>query len=333
MSDITDYSKPGEHPEGYVDLTAQSSDATGAAGTDAGYVAPAVDFTDIAGAADVSSEDTVDSVRAAGATQPAAGAGQAPAQPAPLFPPQSPSQSDTMPATTPGPTAPGAPGTPAGPDDPDAKAGNDARVLKSPFPLPDLREDAEEDDIDQSREEFTTVYDIIDQLEASLNEAKGSIFSPSMVRIDRDEFGGHLSELKKMLPVQLERASALMREAERRLEGAQTQSNAIVASAQSRAADIVKEANEQAQFLAGQENVTELARQKARTILNTAQAKADHLTHGADEYSTKVMETLRAQLNKMGGDVDAGLNVLYERRKAAAQDLPHLDINDYPEAQ
>ena len=342
MSDITDYSKPGEHPEGYVDLTAQSSDATGAAGTDAGYVAPAVDFTDIAGAADVSSEDTVDSVRAAGAagaagaTQPAAGAGQAPAQPAPLFPPQSPSQSDTMPATTPSPTATGAPGTPDGTDDTDdtdAKAGDDARVLKSPFPLPDLREDVEEDDIDQSREEFTTVYDIIDQLEASLNEAKGSIFSPSMVRIDRDEFGGHLSELKKMLPVQLERASALMREAERRLEGAQTQSNAIVASAQSRAADIVKEANEQAQFLAGQENVTELARQKARTILNTAQAKADHLTHGADEYSTKVMETLRAQLNKMSGDVDAGLNVLYERRKAAAQDLPHLDINDYPEAQ
>nr|WP_240541407.1 cell division protein [Bifidobacterium santillanense] len=229
-----------------------------------------------------------------------------------------------MPATTPEPTV-------AAPDE--SKAGDDSRVLKTPFPLPDLRDGADEDDVDQSREEFTTVYDIIDRLEGALNEAKGSIFAPGMVRIDRDEFGDDLNELKKMLPVQLERASALMREAERRLEGAQTQANAIVASAQSRAADIVKEANEQAQFLAGQENVTELARQKARTILNTAQAKADHLTQGADEYSTKVMETLRAQLNKMGNDVDAGLNVLYERRKAAAQDLPHLDIHDYPEAQ
>ena len=42
-----------------------------------------------------------------------------------------------------------------------------------------------------------------------------------------------------------------MREAERRLENAQTQANAIVASAQSRAADTIREAEEQAQFLPG----------------------------------------------------------------------------------
>ena len=149
---------------------------------------------------------------------------------------------------------------------------------------------------------------------------------------DRDALMANLDELKKMLPVQLERASALMREAERRLESAQTQANAIVASAQSRAADTIKEANDQAQFLAGQENVTELARQKARTILNTAQAKADHLTQGADDYSAKVMEGLRQQLTKLTSDVDAGLNVLHERQRAAADQLPHLDQNDYPEA-
>ena len=186
----------------------------------------------------------------------------------------------------------------------------------SPFPLPDLREKPTVEE--QSQEEFTTVYDVIGKLEDTLNEAKGGFFSPGLVKV--------------MLPVQLERASALMREAERRLESAQTQANAIVASAQSRAADTIKEANDQAQFLAGQENVTELARQKARTILNTAQAKADHLTQGADDYSAKVMEGLRQQLTKLTSDVDAGLNVLHERQRAAADQLPHLDQNDYPEA-
>lgn len=133
--------------------------------------------------------------------------------------------------------------------------------------MPDLRETTDDDPATvKSHEEFTTVYDIIDQLEAALGEAKSSIFAPGMVKVDRDEFTDQLSELKKMLPVQLERASALMREAERRLESAQTQSNAIVASAQSRAANMIKDANEQAQFLAGQENVTELARQKARAV-------------------------------------------------------------------
>ena len=140
----------------------------------------------------------------------------------------------------------------------------------SPFPLPDLREKPTVEE--QSQEEFTTVYDVIGKLEDTLNEAKGGFFSPGLVKVDRDALMANLDELKKMLPVQLERASALMREAERRLESAQTQANAIVASAQSRAADTIKEANDQAQFLAGQENVTELARQKARTILNTAQA-------------------------------------------------------------
>ena len=185
----------------------------------------------------------------------------------------------------------------------------------------------------KSREEFTTVYDIIDQLEAALGEAKSSIFAPGMVKVDRDEFTDQLSELKKMLPVQLERASALMREAERRLESAQTQSNAIVASAQSRAANMIKDANEQAQFLAGQENVTELARQKARAILDQAQTKADHLTQGADQYCTTVMEGLSQQLGKLSQDVQAGLNVLEERQRAAREQMPHLTLNDYPEAQ
>lgn len=202
--------------------------------------------------------------------------------------------------------------------------------------LPDLRETLDPDasaegPTGHSREEFTTVYDIIDNMEAALTEAKPSLFAPSVVKVDREMFTDQLDQLRKMLPVQLERASALMREAERRLESAQTQANAIVASAQSRAADTVREANEQAQFLAGQENVTEIARRKARDILDQAQAKADHLTQGADKYCSTVMESLQQQLGKLDHDVQAGLRVLYDRQREAGEHLPHLESNDYPE--
>ena len=161
-----------------------------------------------------------------------------------------------------------------------ARAAEPVKPLISMSDLPDLRNTFNpnaplDDSNDLSRDEFTTVYDIIDSIEEELDEAKPILFAPSSVRVDRESFTGKLDKLKKMLPVQLERASALMRESERRLESAQTQANAIIASAQSRAADTVREANEQAQFLAGQENVTELARQKARGILDQAQAKAD----------------------------------------------------------
>ena len=218
-----------------------------------------------------------------------------------------------------------------------AKPAKSSKPSISMSDLPDLRATFDpnaplDDSSDRSRDEFTTVYDIIDKLESALDEAKPILFSPGSVRVDRDEFTEQLDQLKKMMPVQLERASALMRESERRLESAQTQANAIVASAQSRAADTIREANEQAQFLAGQENVTELARQKARAILDQAQARADHLTQGADKYCTTVMETLQQQLGKLGNDVQAGLNVLYDRQREASTHVPHLDANDYPES-
>lgn len=221
---------------------------------------------------------------------------------------------------------------------PQAEAAEETQA-KPTFPidaLPDLRSTLDGSSVDEaaeakSREEFTTVYDIIDKLEETLDEAKAGLFTPGQVKVDRESFAADLDELKRMLPVQLERASALMREAERRLESAQTQANAIVASAQSRAADMVRDANEQAQFLAGQENVTELARQKARAILDQAQAKADHLTQGADRYCVTLMEGLQQQLGKLGQDVSAGLNVLYERQRTAGEQLPRLDNDDQTE--
>ncbi len=297
MSDQNDV----EHPTGYVDLTGDPvTDVTGA--ENGGTVPPQ-----------------------SAPMPPAPAPNPAPASaPVPL--------PDGQPAGGTGAYAESAPldETVAGEPPVAADAASSTPSFTSPFPLPDLREKPTVEE--QSQEEFTTVYDVIGKLEDTLNEAKGGFFSPGLVKVDRDALMDNLDELKKMLPVQLERASALMREAERRLESAQTQANAIVASAQSRAADTIKEANDQAQFLAGQENVTELARQKARTILNTAQAKADHLTQGADDYSAKVMEGLRQQLTKLTSDVDAGLNVLHERQRAAADQLPHLDQNDYPEA-
>ena len=217
-----------------------------------------------------------------------------------------------------------------------AKPAKSSKPSISMSDLPDLRAtfdpDAPLDDSsDRSRDEFTTVYDIIDSIEEELDEAKPILFAPSSVRVDRESFTGKLDKLKKMLPVQLERASALMRESERRLESAQTQANAIIASAQSRAADTVREANEQAQFLAGQENVTELARQKARGILDQAQAKADKLTQNADKYCITMMESLQQQVDKIGTGVQAGLNVLYERQREAGAHLGQLDADDYPE--
>ena len=220
------------------------------------------------------------------------------------------------------------PGTPSRPHSEDSR--QSATPLFSSGDLPDLRED---DALgtgarggtgqNRSREEFTTVYDILDGLQETLDNAKGAIFSPGYVRVDHDEVAEQLLKLKGLLPVQLERASALMRESERRLDNAQNQANSIITTAQNQARQIVAEAQEQAEFLTSQQNVTDMARERAREMIAAAQAKSDHLVHGADEYCTTVMTELRTQAERIGNDVDAGLRVLQERQQSAAQKVPH----------
>ena len=219
-----------------------------------------------------------------------------------------------------------------------ARAAEPVKPLISMSDLPDLRNTFNpnaplDDSNDLSRDEFTTVYDIIDKLESALDEAKPILFFPGSVRVDRDEFTEQLDQLKKMMPVQLERASALMRESERRLESAQTQANAIVASAQSRAADTIREANEQAQFLAGAGKRDRTGSGRRRVLFSTKRKPGPTISRrGADKYCTTVMETLQQQLGKLGNDVQAGLNVLYDRQREASTHVPHLDANDYPES-
>ena len=196
--------------------------------------------------------------------------------------------------------------------------------------LPDLRDNAPDPDA-LRKAEFTTVYDIIDSLEEMITSAKGSMFSPSSVKIDRDDFLDKLEDLKSKLPVQLERASALMREAEGRLANANSQANVIISTAQARAANIIRDANERADYLASQEKVTEIARQKAKTMIDKAQAASDRLTSGADQYCIKIMNELHSQLGKMTRDVEGGLNVLEEREAKAREELPHAEESDYPQ--
>ena len=196
--------------------------------------------------------------------------------------------------------------------------------------LPDLRDNAPDPDA-LRKAEFTTVYDIIDSLEEMITSAKGSMFSPSSVKIDRDDFLDKLEDLKTKLPVQLERASALMREAEGRLANANSQANVIIYTAQARAANIIRDANERADYLASQEKVTEIARQKAKTMIDKAQAASDRLTSGADQYCIKIMNELHSQLGKMTRDVEGGLNVLEEREAKAREELPHAEESDYPQ--
>ncbi|MFD0704429.1 hypothetical protein ACFQY8_01500 [Alloscardovia venturai] len=191
-------------------------------------------------------------------------------------------------------------------------------------------EDAE-NPVSSTEDQFTTAYDIIDQIDTLVAQAPRYLFGRGQVRVNHDELRDLLDELKSVLPVQLERASTLMREAERRLENAQSQSDAIVNNAQAKAATIIKDANDRARFLAGQENVVSLATEQARTILNNAQDKANTLTKGANDYTVESMKALDEKIIELRHSISSGLQVLQERQRLAEQDIPRLTPEDFPQ--
>lgn len=167
--------------------------------------------------------------------------------------------------------------------------------------------------------EFNNAFDIIDQMEGELEDARQVLFHASEVRVDQQSMLDHLSELRDVLPVQLERASALMREAEQRRQEASERSEKIVRAARDEKDRILEEAHHRADVLAGQENVVALARQKAQAILKDANARARSLTKGADTYVEDVLTKLSEQLADFTKQTRGGITVLQQREEEAGR--------------
>lgn len=227
---------------------------------------------------------------------------------------------------------------PGSPDTPDASGIADASGVGAPD-----GDGTQDPSFDAPKAEFTTAFDIIGQMGDVLDDAKTTLFNPSIVKIDRDDFQSYLDRLKKMLPVQLERASALMRQSEKKLSDARATSDTIirqarsqaektvrtaqqqaektVRSAQQQAEEIVTNARKKADFLSGHEHVTEMARKKSADLIHDADARAARLADNSDAYSQKMLSELNQQLLKLTRDVQGGLRVLDQRRQQARTEL------------
>ena len=149
-----------------------------------------------------------------------------------------------------------------------------------------------------------------------------------MAKINRDELIEKLNELKKTMPIQLEHASALMREAERHLTNARKQGKVILSEARAKAVSIRREAEEQAEYLAGQENVVSIARDKARDIMDQANDTASNRIGGADQYAQTVMEDLSSELTKTLQDIDNSIRYLQQRRNSQAEQFGDNEDTD-----
>lgn len=199
---------------------------------------------------------------------------------------------------------------------------------------------------------FQNAFDLVMELLNVISTAKAPLTKPNQVRLEKEPLISALKELESILPIQLRRASELMRESEHRLEDARKKADAITAQARQSADQIVNEANgsakgiredarnearkivaaaqQEAQHLVDNEVIVERAKEKAQTMVSTAQQKVTKLVSGANEYSLATLNSLLKQLSKIGNDVQAGVDVLQRRQEeienhqSVSFEVPHL---------
>ena len=173
-------------------------------------------------------------------------------------------------------------------------------------------------------DQFSTAFDAIDELIQEISEAPSTFLSTRFAKVDRESLLDQLDDLKTELPVQLEHASTLMREASHRLHDAQTEANSIISDAKAKAAKIISTAEDRADFLVGQEHVVAMANARAQNIVNDAQAEADKITIGADNYCSQVMTELSNQLQHLSASVNAGITAIQQREADARESLVNI---------
>lgn len=125
--------------------------------------------------------------------------------------------------------------------------------------------------------------------------------------VDREQALNLIDELRVAVPEEVRAAKRINSEGERIIDKAQEEAERIIARAQ-----------EQAAFLIGERGLTEAAEAESRRILMDADADADSIRNGADEYAAGVLAALEDEVNRTLRGIERGIAMLDERRAAYA---------------
>jgi hypothetical protein len=123
------------------------------------------------------------------------------------------------------------------------------------------------------------------------------------VVVDQNAALGLIDELRVAVPEEVRAAKRINSEGERIMDKAQEEAERIVARAQ-----------EQAAFLIDERGLTQAADEESGRIIAHAEAEAEEVRRGADEYAVSVLVGLEGQVVHTLQSIKRGINLLDERR-------------------
>ena len=166
---------------------------------------------------------------------------------------------------------------------------------------------------------------LLERLESQIATGTG-VPRTRKVLVDKDAILDLIDQLRVAVPEEIHAAKRINAESER-----------IIEKANDEAARITARAQEQAAYLIGERGLTEAAEREGRRIVGDAQVAADGVRDGADEYASRILTTLEAEVRKALAGIEKGIDVL-ESRRAELQPAPlppdgdQRDLEEWPDA-
>ena len=139
----------------------------------------------------------------------------------------------------------------------------------------------------------TDIMDLIDDLEAVINDAKGTLMGGDQKKvIETDQLYEIIDEMRANFPDELRSARRTLKERDEMLQAAEVEANRII-----------NDAKEQALIIAGEQEVVRLAQQRADEIMEQAREMERETRFGAEDYADQIFAHLEDNLNKLSASV------------------------------
>lgn len=137
-----------------------------------------------------------------------------------------------------------------------------------------------------------SVFDVLDEMDDLLDNAKVFPLAPHKITIDGDRFRELVNDIRLNMPKEMKRAQTIDYDCDR-----------IMKEAQENAEKIIRSAEDRAKALVAENAIVEEAKKRAHEILAKTKAKCDQTKEATSVYVLQSLTETEAKLNTLLQDI------------------------------
>ncbi len=141
------------------------------------------------------------------------------------------------------------------------------------------------------------IEDIIDEIEAYIDECKPSAFSTSKIVVNKDELESLLQELRTKTPDEIRKYQRMIANREQILADAKAKADEIISQAQIQTNELVSEHQIMQQAYAQANEVILIAQKNAQEKIDRATEDANNIRMGAIAYTDELLANIQTILS------------------------------------